>query len=99
MVKNRKLAKSIHDVGWGKCVEMLDYKTFFKSKTLIKVGRFYPSSQLCSNPECDGRQLMPLHLRTYICEKCNTVIDRDFNASKNIENEAIRLCTAGHAGY
>ncbi len=98
MVKNRKLAKSIHDVGWGKFNEMLDYKTFFKSKTLIKVGRFYPSSQLCSNPECDGKKLMPLHLRTYICEKCNTVIDRDYNASKNIELEAIRLCTAGHAG-
>lgn len=98
MVKNRKLAKSIHDVGWGKFNEMLDYKTFFQSKTLIKVGRFYPSSQLCSNPECDGRKLMPLYLRTYVCEKCNTVIDRDYNASKNIEIEAIRLCTVGHTG-
>ena len=99
MVKNKKLAKSIHDVGWGKFNEMLEYKTFFQSKTLIKIGRFYPSSQLCSNPECDGRKLMPLHLRTYICEKCNTVIDRDYNASKNIEIGAIRLCTAGHAGF
>ncbi len=91
MVKNHKLAKSIHDVGWAKFVNMLEYKTFFQSKTLIKVGRFYPSSQLCSNTECDGRKLMPLHLRTYICEKCNTTIDRDYNASKNIELEGIRL--------
>jgi putative transposase len=98
MVKNKKLAKSIHDVGWGKYVEMLEYKIFFQSKTLIKVGRFYPSSQLCSNPECDGKKLMPLHLRTYMCERCHSVIDRDYNASKNIEIEAIRLCTAGHAG-
>lgn len=98
MVKNRKLAKSIHDVGWNMFTNMLEYKTFFQSKTLIKVGRFYPSSQLCSNPECDGRKLMPLHLRTYICEKCNTVIDRDYNASKNIEIEAMRLCTVGHTG-
>lgn len=91
MVKNHTLAKSIHDVGWGIFTNMLEYKSFFNSKTLIKVGRFFPSSQLCSNPECDGRKLMPLHLRTYICEKCNTTIDRDYNASKNIELEGIRL--------
>lgn len=91
MVKNHKLAKSIHDVGWGIFTNMLEYKSFFNSKTLIKVGRFFPSSQLCSNPDCDGRKLMPLHLRTYICEKCNTTIDRDYNASKNIEIEGIRL--------
>jgi IS605 OrfB family transposase len=91
MVKNRKLAKSIHDVGWGKFNEMLKYKAFFKSKTLQEVGRFYPSSQLCSDPDCDGKKLMPLRLRTYVCEKCNVVIDRDFNASKNIEVEAKRL--------
>lgn len=91
MVKNKKLAKSVHDVGWGMFVSMLEYKTFFQSKSLIKVGRFYPSSQLCSNPDCDGRKLMPLHLRTYVCEKCNLVIDRDYNASKNIEIEAKSL--------
>lgn len=91
MVKNHKLAKSIHDVGWGIFTNMLEYKSFFNSKTLIKVGRFFPSSQLCSNPDCDGKKLMPLHLRTYICEKCNTTIDRDYNASKNIELEGIRL--------
>lgn len=91
MVLNHKLAKSIHDVGWGMFVNMLEYKTYFQSKTLIKVGRFFPSSQLCSNPDCDGRKLMPLKLRTYVCEKCNTTIDRDYNASKNIELEGIRL--------
>ena len=74
-----------------KCASARVYKSFFNSKTLIKVGRFFPSSQLCSNPQCDGKKLMPLHLRTYICEKCNTTIDRDYNASKNIEIEGIRL--------
>lgn len=91
MVKNHKLAKSIHDVGWGMFTNMIEYKTFFQSKTLVKVGRFFPSSQLCSNPDCNGRKLMPLHLRTYICDKCGLTIDRDYNASKNIEIEGIRL--------
>ena len=89
MAKNHHLAKSIHDAGWGMFTTMLDYKAFWHGKQTVYVERFYPSSQLCSN--CGGKKIMPLKLRTYICEDCNTTIDRDYNASINIEQRALEL--------
>ena len=92
MVKNRHLSKSISDAGWNRFVNFLEYKSLWQSKTLQKVERFYPSSQLCF--ECGSKQIMPLHLRTYVCKDCGTNIDRDFNASKNIELRALQLALA-----
>ena len=89
IIKNRHLSKSISDAGWGKFINYLEYKSLWNNKTLQKVDRFYPSSQLCS--ACGSRKIMPLHLRTYVCEKCGAIIDRDFNASKNIEKRAVEL--------
>ena len=89
MIKNHRLAKSIADAGWSMFNNFLEYKSIWKSKTYQKVERFYPSSQLCS--ECGSKQIMPLHLRTYVCKDCGTVKDRDFNASKNIELRALQL--------
>lgn len=86
MVKNKRLSKSILDASWGTFIELLKYKAKENDKELIEVSRFYPSSQLCSN--CGNKQLMPVHLRTYMCKNCNTEIDRDYNASKNIEKKA-----------
>jgi len=89
MAKNHHLAKSIHDAGWGMFTTMLDYKAFWHGKQTVYVERFYPSSQLCSN--CGGKKIMPLKLRSYVCEDCNTTIDRDYNASINIEQRALEL--------
>jgi len=89
MIKNRHLSKSISDVGWGMFTNMLKYKSFFKNKSLIEVERFYPSSKTCS--KCGSLKLMPLHLRTYVCENCNSEIDRDYNASLNILNRGLIL--------
>lgn len=89
MIKNHRLAKSIADAGWSMFNNFLEYKSIWQSKTYQKVERFYPSSQLCS--ECGSKQIMPLHLRTYVCKDCGTVKDRDFNASKNIELRALQL--------
>ncbi len=51
---------------------------------LIIADRFYPSSQLCSN--CGYRQKMPpLVRRTFECPNCGLKIDRDLNASRNLE--------------
>lgn len=84
MVKNRQFSKSILDASWGEFVDMLKYKAKAQNKIVIEVGRFYPSSQICSN--CGSKQIMPLHLRTFQCRHCKKEIDRDYNASKNIEN-------------
>jgi len=92
MVRNHHLAKSIADAGWSMFNNFLEYKCLWQSKTFQKVERFYPSSQLCS--ECGSKQIMPLHLRTYVCKDCGTNIDRDFNASKNIELRALQLALA-----
>lgn len=87
--QNRRLSKSIMDASWGTFIQLLKYKAEEKAKVVIEVGRYFPSSQLCSN--CASRQIMPLHLRTYICKNCSYKIDRDYNASKNIEKRALEL--------
>jgi putative transposase len=89
MTHNKKLRKSILDASWGEFIKMLKYKADEKGKRIIEVGRFYPSSQLCS--KCQSRQIMPLHLRLYQCKKCGHEMDRDYNASINIERRAVEI--------
>ena len=89
LVQNKRLSKSILDASWGTFIELLKYKAKEQSKQVIEVGRFYPSTQLCS--KCGNKQWMPLHLRIYACKSCGYEVDRDYNASKNIENKAREL--------
>ncbi|MEH6892086.1 RNA-guided endonuclease TnpB family protein [Bacillus sp. JJ864] len=81
MVKNRKLSKSISDAGWGMFRNMLAYKCENHGGILIKVEPKY-TSQDCS--VCGNRVKKSLSIRTHICTKCGTVLDRDYNASRNI---------------
>ena len=78
MMKNRKLSKAIWDVWWSMFGTLLKYKT-----NVIEIGRFEPSSKLCSN--C-GNIYWELKLseREWTCSKCWVKHDRDINASKNI---------------
>ena len=82
MVKNHHLAKSISDAGWGYFVSMLSYKV---EKTGGKVIKVNPrnTSKTCS--ECKHVQDMPLSKRTFKCEKCGLILDRDVNAAINID--------------
>ena len=89
MVSNHKLAKSISDAGWSMFNNCLAYKSVWQSKTYLKVERFYPSSQLYS--ECGSKQIMPLHFRNYVCKDRKTIMERDFNANKNIDLRALQL--------
>ena len=97
MVKNHCLAKSISDAGWSTFTTMLKYKAERAGKGYIEVNRFFPSSKACSN--CFHIQKsMPLNIRSWRCDKCGSVHDRDINAAQNIRNEAQRMIAAGIAG-
>ena len=78
-----RLAKSVHDAGWSAFVAMLDYKAARYGRTFTRIGRFEPTSQVCS--ACgvkDGPK--PLSVRTWTCAACGTVHDRDVNAARNV---------------
>ncbi|MEV5825162.1 zinc ribbon domain-containing protein [Spirillospora sp. NPDC052242] len=69
---------------------MLEYKAARHGRTFARVGRAFPSSQLCS--EC-GRRDGPkaLHVRHWTCTGCGMVHDRDVNAARNILVEGRRI--------
>lgn len=84
--------KATMDNGWGMFIRMLEYKLRDRGGVLVKVDKWYPSSQTCSH--CGYKQPMPLDVRTYICPECGMVMDRDFNAAVNIRDEGLRLLMA-----
>ncbi|MGP3973178.1 RNA-guided endonuclease InsQ/TnpB family protein [Streptomyces sp. 8N114] len=82
-----RLAKSVHDAGWSAFVSMLEYKAAKHGRTFHRIGRFEPTSQVCS--DCgikDGPK--PLHFRVWECGACGTVLDRDINAAVNVAKVA-----------
>jgi len=84
MMQNRCLAKSIGDAGIGEFVRQLKYKTAWRGKRFIQIGRFEASSKLCSECGFKNNELK-LHHRTWKCKSCKAVHDRDINAAKNIK--------------
>lgn len=90
MLRNHKLAKSISDVSWSKFVTKLQYKADWYGREIIKIDKWFPSSQICS--ECghtDGKK--SLDIREWTCPICHTQHDRDINASINILTEGLRI--------
>ena len=92
MVKNRKLARSIHDLGFYEFKRQLIYKANQWGKTVKELDRFYPSSKTC---HCCTHKVdeLPLNIRNWQCPSCNTTHDRDINASLNILNKADKVLT------
>ncbi|WP_217243102.1 RNA-guided endonuclease TnpB family protein [Streptomyces sp. AC555_RSS877] len=88
-----RLAKSVHDAGWAQFVHMLEYKAVRYGRTLVKIGRFEPTSQVCS--ACGAKDgPKPLHIREWTCAACGAVHDRDHNAAKNVKTAAGLAVTA-----
>jgi putative transposase len=89
-----KLAKSVHDAGWGQFTAMLEYKAKLYGRTLVRVDRRFPSSQLCS--ACGRRDgPKPLKVRTWTCPGCGTIHDRDLNAARNILAAGLAVSACG----
>ncbi|MFE3852458.1 RNA-guided endonuclease InsQ/TnpB family protein, partial [Streptomyces griseorubiginosus] len=82
-----RLAKSVHDAGWSQFINMLTYKAERYGRTLIKISRFEPTSQICST--CGHRDgPKPLNVREWTCSACGTLHDRDTNAAINVKTAA-----------
>ena len=87
MMKNHKLAGAIGDASFNEIKRQLTYKTCWYGGYIVEVDRFFPSSKMCSVCGCLKEDLT-LEDRIYICE-CGNVIDRDLNASINLEKYGI----------
>ncbi|MGB3535715.1 MAG: RNA-guided endonuclease TnpB family protein [Microcoleaceae cyanobacterium] len=95
MVKNRKLAKSISDAGWGMFCTLLKYKAEWDGKTYLEIDRFFPSSKTCH--VCLNQvESLSLNVREWTCDQCQTQHDRDVNAAINIRDEGLRVLAVGH---
>lgn len=97
MVRNRKLAKSIHDAGWRAFIRKVQAYGAMHHVPVIAVPPQY-TSQDCSC--CGTRVKKTLSMRTHICTGCGVVLDRDHNAACNILAKALAQVesTEGHSG-
>jgi putative transposase len=84
MLKNHKLAQAIADVGWGEFRRQMTYKARWYGNVLYLADPFYPSTQLCSRCHRLPSVYVDLSIRTYHCEHCGLVLDRDLNAARNV---------------
>ena len=91
----KRMGKSVGDAGWSELVRQLEYKAAWQGKSLVKIGRYFPSSKTCSG--CGYKHSdLALSERTWICPSCDTLHDRDINAAVNVKQEGLKLVAAGY---
>jgi putative transposase len=93
-----RLAKSIHDAGFGMLLNFIGYKLDREGGKLVEVDRFYPSTKTCS---CCGfkNNLIDLSVRNWVCPSCQTHHDRDENAARNLRAEGLRILSTNTVGH
>jgi putative transposase len=92
------LARSVSDAGWSQLIRLIQEKAARYGRTFRKIGRFEPTSQVCSACRVkDGPK--PLAVREWKCPACGSDHDRDVNAAKNIlaagRAERLNACGTG----
>lgn len=99
MEKNHRLAKSITDASWGIFVSMLTYKAEWNGKKVVKIDRYFPSSQTCNVCGYVNKHTKDLSVREWECPVCHTHHDRDVNAAINILRFGLNHTSAGAVDY
>ena len=90
IMKNHKLSQAMSDVSLGSFYSMLEYKCEWNDKQFVKIDRFFPSSKMCS--ECGWiNGDLTLNIGEWECKSCGEKHDRDFNASKNILKQGLKI--------
>ena len=99
MKRNHRLAKSITDASWGSFVSMLNYKAEWNDKKIVKIDRYFPSSQTCNVCGYVNKQTKDLSVREWECPVCHTHHNRDVNAAINILRVGLNDISAGTVDY
>lgn len=94
MSQERNFGKSVSDNGWGMFVTFLKYKLEEQGKRLVKVDKFFASSQICSCCGYKNSETKNMSIREWDCPECGAHHDRDENAAINIRNEGKRIAFA-----
>lgn len=89
MIEEKKISKYLSDSSMSEIIRQLEYKTKWQNKKLIKIPRYYASSQICNHCGNKNREMKNLNIRKWVCKKCNQENDRDINASINILEKGI----------
>jgi putative transposase len=101
MMKNRRLSRSLADMGFAEFRRQLVYKTALHGKTLFVADRWFPSSKRCSNCKYHTKHLS-LSERQWTCPSCNATHHRDINAAINLKELAVSstvtACGASSSG-
>ena len=93
MAQVLQFGKSVSDNGWGMFTTFLQYKLKEAGKRLVKIDKFFASSQTCSCCGYKNSATKNLAVREWNCPECGTHHDRDVNAAINIRKEGMRLIT------
>lgn len=91
MMKGSKNAKNYQDISWSSFMSKLQQKAEYKNCQVIKIDKFFASSQICSCCGYKNPIVQKKHLERWTCPNCGKEHQRDENASINIKNEAIRV--------
>lgn len=97
MMKNKRFSKGLQHASFHELTRQLIYKSKWYGREIIQINRWFSSSKTCNNCKNINKNLK-LNNRNWICQNCNTELDRDINAAKNILEEGLRYKTVGITG-